>query len=99
MALVSWTDQALDDLEAISLFIARSVPAASSVFVHRVLEAAAQLATFPRSGRIVPEVRDPDIREVVLDNYRLIYRVTARDNVEVLTIHHGARRLDQMGLT
>jgi len=52
------------------------------------------LEQFPRSGRIVPEIRHDDIREVILQSYRIIYRVHP-DEVEILTIHHGARLLDR----
>ena len=46
---------------------------------------------FPLSGRIVPEVGDETIREILLGNYRVVYRVLLHDTVQVLTIYHGAR--------
>ena len=48
---------------------------------------------FPRSGRIVPEVGDPAIREILLGNYRIVYRIKS-GAVEILAVHHGARLLD-----
>ncbi|MBN1359621.1 MAG: type II toxin-antitoxin system RelE/ParE family toxin [Sedimentisphaerales bacterium] len=44
-------------------------------------------------GRLVPEVNDPAIRELILGNYRVIYRLRG-DLVEILTVHRGARLLD-----
>ena len=44
-------------------------------------------------GRAVPEFNDEVIREVIVGNYRVIYRVRA-DAVEILTVFHGARLLD-----
>jgi len=90
---VRWTPQALDDLEAICLFVARDAPRMAVVFADRVFRAADQLAIFPHSGRSVPELALPDVREVILGSYRLIYRIRAED-VEILTLHHGARPLD-----
>ena len=55
MAQVKWTPQALDDLEAICLFIARDAPQIAAVFADRAFRATDRLANFPRSGRIVPE--------------------------------------------
>ncbi len=62
------------------------------VFTERLLAAAGRLREFPLSGRVVPEKRRDDVREVFVRNYRIVYRVGA-DLVEILTIHHGARLL------
>jgi toxin ParE1/3/4 len=93
MAEVRWTPQAADDLEAVCLFIARDSPRYAATFADRVLRATDQLANFPQLGRVVPEVRDDSIRELVIASYRIIYRFR-RDAVHVLTVHHGARLLD-----
>lgn len=93
MAEVRWAPQAADDLEAIAQFIAEDSPHYASLFVMDVLEAVEQLVSFPRSGKVVPETRDPALRETVLGNYRIIYRVRP-ELVEILTVFHGARLLD-----
>ncbi len=58
-----------------------------------VLTAVERVASFPHSGRVVPETRDPCLREIVLGNYRIMYRVRG-DLVDVLTVYHGAKLLD-----
>lgn len=68
MAQVRWTPQAADDLEAISLFIARDSPQLAAAFADRVLRAADRLASYPRSGRIVPEIGIENIRELVVSS-------------------------------
>jgi len=45
----------------------------------------------------VPEAEDPVIREVILGNYRIVYR-THKELVEILTVNHGARLLDPRDL-
>lgn len=92
MARVTWTDQALDDLDAICLFIARDAPRYAELFAHRVFHATERLSLFPLSGRVVPEIGRDDIRELIVQSYRIIYRVLPEE-VEILTIHHGARPL------
>ena len=92
MAQVRWTPQAADDLEAICLFIARDAPGVAAVFADRVIRATERLADYPRMGRVVPELRLEDLREVIVGGYRVIYRIR-RDQVEVVTVHHGARLL------
>lgn len=93
MAQVRWTVQALDDLEAICLFIARDAPTVAAVFAQRAFDSTDRLAEFPRSGRAVPELNDLDFREIILGSYRLIYRIRSGD-IEILTVHHAARLLD-----
>ena len=93
MAEVRWTPQALDDLEAICLFIARDSADMACIFAQRAFAATDRLALFPSSGRVVPEVSNPSFREIVLGNYRLIYRLVSGD-AQVITVHHGARQLD-----
>jgi toxin ParE1/3/4 len=94
VAQVTWTDQALDDLDAICRFIARDAPRYATLFAERVFQATDRLAQFPRVGRVVPEVGRDDIREVIVQSYRVIYRLLP-DEVEILTIHHCARPLER----
>jgi addiction module RelE/StbE family toxin len=93
MAEVRWTVQAVDDLDAIARFIEADSPHYASLFVIDVLDAAERLRQFPLSGRVVPEAGSPSVREVLLGNYRLVYRVRG-EMVEVLTVYHRARLLD-----
>jgi toxin ParE1/3/4 len=90
MAVLSWTFQALDDLDAICEFIARDAPRYAQLFAIQAFEAADRLAIFPLSGRIVPEINDQAIREIILGSYRIVYRLV-EDEVEIITVHHGAR--------
>jgi len=93
MAEVRWTPQAADDLEAICLFIARDAPQVAATFADRVIRATDRLASYPRLGRIVPELGIEHIREIIVASYRVIYRLR-QDDVHLLTVHHGARPLD-----
>ena len=93
MAEVKWTPQAADDLEGVTNFIAADSPQYASLFASDALAAVERLTAFPRSGRIVPEVNDPAIREILLGHYRIVYRIKG-DLVQILTVHHGARPLD-----
>lgn len=46
----------------------------------------------PRSGRIVPEFENPELREVIYGNYRIVYRVIgSNEDIEILAVVHGAR--------
>lgn len=92
MADVVWTSLAERDLREISDFIALDSTAYALVFVERIAAATQRLSTFPLSGRIVPEFPDGPFREVIFENYRIIY-VVEGDVVGVLRVRHGAMDL------
>ncbi|MCU0232336.1 MAG: type II toxin-antitoxin system RelE/ParE family toxin [Acidobacteria bacterium] len=89
MTRISWTLQALDDVESIRRYVARDSEEYASLLVARFLQAVERL---PVSGRIVPEVGDAQLREVISGSYRIVYRVLD-DEVVIVTVHHGARLL------
>ena len=60
--------------------------------VSEVSDAADSLQHFAERGRKVPEFSDSSIRELLIRNYRLIYKIKS-SQVLVLTFIHGARRL------
>jgi toxin ParE1/3/4 len=93
MARIVWTPQALEDIDAICEFIAKDAPRYAQMFAIRVFNATDRLEIFPESGRIVPEINQHNIREVIFGNYRIIYRLQD-DEVQILTVYHSARLLD-----
>jgi plasmid stabilization system protein ParE len=93
MVEVRWTHQAYQDLQAIVEFIAKDSSQYARLFVIDIFQAVDRIAEFPKSGRMVPELDNPTVRELILGNYRLVYRLKAKC-AELLTIYHGARLLD-----
>ena len=93
MAEVRWARQASADLEAIAEFIALDSFHYASLFAVDVIAVVERLAVFPLSGRMVPELNEPTIREAVMGNYRIVYR-TKPELIEILTVYHGARLMD-----
>ncbi len=73
-------------------FIARDKPMAAAGWVRRLVEAAERTALFPSSGRVVPEVDRADIREVILDNYPMVYLVETT-RIVILTVFESHRLL------
>ncbi|MEM0964004.1 MAG: type II toxin-antitoxin system RelE/ParE family toxin [Bacteroidota bacterium] len=91
MADVVWTAQARRDLEAVEDYYLDVAPSYATVVVDGLLASTRRLADFPLSGRAVPEIDDPEIREVVWRDYRVIYWADA-DRVEVLSVLHTSRQ-------
>ena len=58
--------------------------------VTRLIEALERIPAFPESGRIVPELADPAVREVIAGAYRIVYELR-EGRAEVLTVFRGSR--------
>ncbi|AMV72065.1 hypothetical protein JCM30471_05660 [Desulfuromonas carbonis] len=94
-----WSREALEQLIEIEAFIAKGDPARAATFVDGLVDhAETLLPANPRSGRSVPEISLPDIRELVFRNYRIVYRL-AENQIEILTVFEAHRllRLDELG--
>ena len=62
---ILWAGPALRELEEALDYIARDDPGASDRLGHKLHAAVGRLARFPDLGRMVPEVEDPTLREIV----------------------------------
>lgn len=91
MTRVISTREAVEDVEAIKAYVARSVRYAS-LLVERIVAAVGRLESFPESGRVVSEVGDESLREVIHGAYRIVYRVQS-ESIQVVTVHHAAQLL------
>jgi len=93
MVKIIWTDQALNDIENIAHFIALDSEKFARLQVSRFFERTLILQTFPNAGRIVPELNNPVIRELIQGNYRIIYKIISDSQVDILTVHHSRRQI------
>lgn len=62
----------------------------ASLFVRRLIEATDRLRSFPLSGRVIPEICNPDCREVIYGAYRIMYRLE-KGEVWITGVVHGVR--------
>ncbi|MBA4805835.1 MAG: type II toxin-antitoxin system RelE/ParE family toxin [Brevundimonas sp.] len=88
MRRVVWTDQALADLEAISLYLASFSPRVAARFFVRLKAAGDSLASFAEKGR--PAIHGT--RELTTVKPYLIRYTVAGDRVYIVRIRHSARR-------
>ena len=82
--------QSLEDIEEIRTKIAQSSEQSATRFVVRMFTGAERLEEFPELGRVVPRFNRRDVRELILGNYKLVYRLVG-DDVEILAVLYGAR--------
>lgn len=91
MSRIVWTHQAVQDVEAIRAYIGRDSLHYAARVTEQIVETVDRLVDFPLSGRVVPELQDETVREMIVGNFRIVYRVTP-DEVQVLTVFHAARQ-------
>ena len=84
---VQWAPLAMDRIAEIAAYIAQDNPIAAEKWIGDVFARVGQLVRFPNSGRQIPETPRNDIRELIWCNYRIIYRIDARQ-VSILTVRH-----------
>jgi len=67
-------------------------------FGDELLERALSLGEWPNAGRMVPEIHDATVRELIHQSYRIVFKVYAGTKViYVIRFWHSARgrpRLD-----
>ena len=95
---VDWSDPALDDLDDITRYIAKGSPYYATEFAERIFSTVDRLIDFPLSGRSVPEAKNSSIREVIVQGYRIMYRVEPA-RVLILAAIHSSRDLDNLAAT
>jgi plasmid stabilization system protein ParE len=59
--------------------------------VDRLTRRSQQISTFPRSGRVVPEAGDVNVRELIEGPYRIIYHLL-EDEADVIAVVHSSRQ-------
>jgi toxin ParE1/3/4 len=91
---VYWTLNAIKHLTNIYEYIALNSPTYARRMIDRITRRSEQISTQPLSGRKVPEYEAEDIRELIENPYRLIYRIK-QDQIDVLAVIHGAQLLPE----
>ncbi len=65
MVEVNWTDQAISDLTNIGEFIRKDSEKYARLKIMKIRERAKQLKQFPASVKLVPEIGNIEIRELI----------------------------------
>lgn len=90
-----WSDEALDDIDAIARFIARDSVHHARRVVDALFSLSDDIAEQPMAGRIVPELGNRQMRERFLYSYRVLYEIDEK-RIAVLAVLHGRRLLESI---
>lgn len=86
------TDRFLERVEEYTDYIALDHIPTAIKWAEGVLEYCEQLSAQPESGRIVPEFKRAEIKELIHGNYRLVYELKP-NRIDMLTIWHTSQIL------
>lgn len=63
--MVKWTKPAKNDLKQIQDYIARDSKFYAQKVSQDIIDKSEKLRIFPEIGRVVPEIGDPNVRELI----------------------------------
>ncbi len=93
MVEIKWTSNALEELDDIANYISKDSPKYAQILIKQIYEMISHLEQFPKFGRQVPEYNNPNLREILYKNYRIIYLIK-QNHLEIISIIHGSRLLN-----
>jgi len=99
MVKIVWTDLSVLELKDVYDYISIDSKRYAKNQVERIKSKTLILKTMPEIGRIVPELENSEIQELIDGNYRIVYRIKTRDYIEILTVHHTSRNLYSREIT
>ena len=91
MVQIRLTDSAWENLDSITDYIAQDSLRYAQEFGNDIFKRIEQLKEFPKSGRIVPEFRNEEMRELIMGKYRIVYRLYSSNVIIILRIIHGSK--------
>jgi toxin ParE1/3/4 len=90
--MVKWSAPARDDLKQIHDYIAKDSKYYARRVIQEIIAKTENLIEHPEIGRIVPEVSDQNVRELIVYSYRLVYEISeSGGRIEILAVIHGKR--------
>lgn len=89
-----WSPLAVEQVRDIAAYIALDKPSAAVQWAEKIFNSVERLSDFPESGRVVPEIHRNEIREIVQDNYRVIYKVKPKE-ILVLVVKSYHQKLEK----
>lgn len=89
---IEWSPLSIQRIHEISDYIAQDNVDAAIKWIKLIIDSVEKLDDFPEIRRKVPEVNRQDIREILIKNYRIIYRLQ-KNKISILSVQHGRQIL------
>jgi len=92
-----WSEESLLRLIDIEEYMAEDNLKIAEKFIDYLISESEIPINNPMAGRIIPEISNTHIRELIIRNYRVVYRISG-DQIEILTVFKGHRLLKRSEL-
>lgn len=88
---IYWTNEALTDVAEIREYLLNSVPEHAERIVESFFDRVQQVGDFPKMGRLYRQGELPQVREILVSNYRITYYV-GLSQLDIMTVRHQAQK-------
>lgn len=90
---IDWSHLSLVRVGEIADYIAQDSLVHAREWISNIFNEVKRLEQFPEIGRITPELGNTQIRELIYQNFRIIYKIVSKNRIIILTVRHGKRLL------
>ena len=91
---ITFAVSAFDDLDAIRAWYKdqQQIPEVGNRLIKEIISQVERLADFPESGRIVPEFNIENLREIIFEPFRIVYRLDG-NKIKIVRVWRSERLL------
>jgi len=93
MVKVKWSKEAIENIFEIREYYIKVSPSYAEEITDRIFEKENILISFPKIGRVVPELNNESIREIIFKSYRIIYMFFDEKNINIIAVHNSSKPL------
>lgn len=94
MAEIIWSPRSLKDIDEIANYISKDSLQYAETQVSQFFTKVKILQKHPLSGRMVPELKDFAVLQLLCGHYRIIYEILDPVKIAIITIHHQSRLVE-----
>jgi plasmid stabilization system protein ParE len=89
---VEWAGRAKSDLRLAVEYIRKNSPTSAKAFMAEIFQTTRSLSTLSERGHVVADLNDPEVRQVFVGRYRVLYEVHP-DAVWIMRVLHTSQDL------
>ena len=98
MVKVKWTKRAIEDIYAVREYYLPLSPKFATKVTYQIFSKETLLESFPTVGRVVPELNNESVREIIYKQFRIIYVVVNNELIHIIAIHSSSKPLSNISL-